>query len=178
MSTIHTFTAIIQHTDEGGGAYVEIPFDVEAAFGSKRPKVKAWIEGVEYRGTLVRTPALPGTARDLLGKSGRCAPGASVGTEFHILGIRKEIREQVGKTFGDEIQLTVEADLEERVVEVPPGLAAELKRDPQAAAIFDKLSYTHKREYVTWIDEAKKAETRQARILKTIQMLKQGKQTR
>lgn len=79
----HTFKAIIQHADEGGGAYMEIPFDVESAFGSKRPKVKALIEGVEYRGTLVRTPVL--------------APGASVGTECHILDIRKEIREQVGK---------------------------------------------------------------------------------
>jgi hypothetical protein len=164
MKNQHTFKAIIQNADGSGGAYVEIPFDVEATFGSKRPKVKALIEGIEYRGTLVRTPAL--------------APGASVGTECHILGIRKEIREQVGKTFGDEIQVTVEADLEERVVEVPPELAAELKRDREARAFFDKLSYTHKREYVTWINEAKKAETRQARILKTIEMLKQGKQTR
>ena len=72
----------------------------------------------------------------------------------------------------------VETDLEERVVEVPPELAAELKKDKAAAAFFDKLSYTHKREYVTWINEAKKAETRQTRILKTIEMLKQGKQTR
>jgi uncharacterized protein YdeI (YjbR/CyaY-like superfamily) len=128
---------------------------VESAFGSKRPKVKALIEGVEYRGILVR-----------------------MGTECHILGIRKDIREQIGKTFGGEIQVTVEADLEERVVEIPPELAAELKKDKAAAAFFDKLSYTHKREYVTWINEAKKAETRQTRILKTIEMLKQGKQTR
>ncbi len=155
MPKLYTLTAILQNADRGGGAYVEIPFDVEAAFGSKRPKVRALIEGVEYRGTLVR-----------------------MGTECHILGIRKEIREQVGKTFGDEIQVTVEADLEERVVEVPPELAAELKQDKAAAAFFDKLSYTHKREYVTWISEAKKPETRQARILKTIEMLKQGKQTR
>ena len=53
-----------------------------------------------------------------------------------------------------------------------------MKKDTEAAAFFDKLSYTHKREYVTWISEAKKPETRQARILKTIEMLKQGKQTR
>jgi len=60
----HTFTAAIQNAG-GGGAYVEVPFDVEKAFGSKRPKVKATIDGIPYRGTLVRTPAL--------------APGASVG---------------------------------------------------------------------------------------------------
>jgi hypothetical protein len=155
MPKLYTFTAILQNADRGGGAYVEIPFDVEAAFGSKRPKVKALIEGIEYRGTLVR-----------------------MGTDCHILGIRKEIREQVGKTFGDEIQVTVKADFEERVVDVPPELAAELKQDSDAAAFFDKLSFTHKREYVTWINEAKKAETRQTRVLKTIEMLKQGKPTR
>jgi uncharacterized protein YdeI (YjbR/CyaY-like superfamily) len=74
--------------------------------------------------------------------------------------------------------VTVEADFEERVVDVPPELAAELKQDSDAAAFFDKLSFTHKREYVTWINEAKKAETRQTRVLKTIEMLKQGKPTR
>jgi len=66
---------------------VEIPFAVEEAFSSKRPKVKATIEGVSYRGTLVRTPAL--------------APGASVGSPNHNLIVLKEIRQKIGKTFGD-----------------------------------------------------------------------------
>jgi len=39
----HTFTATIQNAG-GGGAFVEVPFDVEAAFGAKKPKVKAMIE--------------------------------------------------------------------------------------------------------------------------------------
>ena len=151
MKKAHTFTATIQDPG-GGGAFVEIPFDVEAAFGSKRPKVKAMIEGVPYRGTLVR-----------------------MGSESHMLLILKEIREQIGKTFGDEVKVIIEADLEERMIEIPADLASEFKKDREAAAFFDKLSYTHKREYVTWITEAKKAETCQARILKTIQMLKQGK---
>ena len=73
--TKKSFTAIIQNAG-GGGAFVEIPFDVEKEFGSKRPKVKAMIEGFPYRGTLVRTPAL--------------APGASVGSEHHMLLILKE----------------------------------------------------------------------------------------
>ncbi len=47
MSKKHTFTATIQNAG-GGRAFVEIPFDVEAAFGSKKPKVKAMIEGVLY----------------------------------------------------------------------------------------------------------------------------------
>ena len=150
MSKKQTFTAVIQNAG-GGGAFVEVPFDVEQAFGSKKPKVKATIEGVPYRGTLVR-----------------------MGTECHVLIILKGIREQIGKTFGDEVTISVEPDTEPRLIEIPPDLARELKEDEEAKAFFDKLSYTHQKEYVTWINEAKKQETRQNRILKTLEMLKKG----
>jgi hypothetical protein len=153
MTKKQTFTAVIQNPG-GGGAFVEAPFDVEKEFGSKRPKVKAMIEGVPYRGILTR-----------------------MGTDCHILGIRKEIREQIGKTFGDEVTITVEPDTEVRVIETPNDLMKELKKDKEAKAFFDKLSYTHQKEYVTWITEAKKEETRQNRIVKTIERLKTGKKT-
>lgn len=143
-----SFAAVIQDAG-GGGAFVEVPFDVEKEFGSKRPRVKAMIEGIPYRGTLTR-----------------------MSTECHILGIRKEIREQIGKTFGDAIKVTVEPDTEERVVEVPVELKKLFRAEREAKAVFEKLSYTHKREYVMWINEAKKEETRQNRIVKTIEMLK------
>lgn len=151
MSQKYSFAATIQNAG-GGGAFVEIPFDVEKAFGSKKPRVKAMIEGIPYRGTLVR-----------------------MGGERHLLIILKGIRGQAGKSFGDEIKVTVEADLEPRVVEVPPDLMKEFKKDRAARAIFDRLAYTHQKEYVKWIEEAKKEETRQARVVKTIEMLKQGK---
>jgi hypothetical protein len=151
MSKKQTFTAVIQNAG-GGGAFVEVPFDAEKEYGSKKPKVKATIEGVPYRGTLVR-----------------------MGTECHLLLILKNIREQIGKTFGDEIQVTLEPDTEPRVIEVPKDLMKELNKDKEAQAFFDKLSYTHQKEYVSWINEAKKEETRQNRIHKTIEMLKQGK---
>ena len=151
MSNKQTFTATIQNAG-GGGAFVEVPFDVEKEFGSKRPKVKAMIEGVPYRGILTR-----------------------MGTDCHILGIRKEIREQIGKTFGDDVTIIVEPDTEPRLIEVPVELAKAFKREKEAKALFEKLSYTHQREYVNWIDEAKREETRQNRIAKTIEMLKKGK---
>ena len=147
----HTFTVIIQNAG-GGGAYVEVPFDVEKAFGSKRPKVKATIDGIPYRGTLVR-----------------------MGTECHLLLILKSIRVQTGKTFGDEVHLTVEADTSPRIVELPEGLKRAFQSEKEAKAFFEKLSYTHQKEYVTWINDAKKEETRQARVIKTIEMLKKGK---
>lgn len=151
MNKKQTFTAVIQNAG-GGGAYVEVPLDVEAVFGSKKPKVKALIEGIPYRGILTR-----------------------MGTECHILGIRKEIREQVGKTFGDEVTVTVEPDTEPRVIEIPADLKETFKAEKEAKALFETLSYTHQKEYVNWINEAKKEETRQNRIVKTIEMLKKGK---
>jgi hypothetical protein len=147
MPKQQTFTAPIQNAG-GGGAYVEIPFDVEAAFGSKKPKVKAMIEGIPYRSTLMR-----------------------MGSEHHILGVLKSIREQIGKTFGDEVTVTIEPDIEPRVIEIPKDLMKELKKDKEAQIFFEKLSYTHQKEYVRWVEEAKKEETRQNRILKTIEML-------
>ena len=141
MTKKHTFKATIQNAG-GGGAFVEIPFDVDKAFGSKKPKVKALIEGVPYRGTLVR-----------------------MGSECHLLLILKSIREQVGKTFGDEIKVSVELDIEERVVTVPAELKRLFKSEQEAKAAFEKLSYTHQIEYVTWINESKKDETRQSRII-------------
>jgi hypothetical protein len=151
MTKKHTFTAKIQNAG-GGGGFVEVPFDVEAAFGSKRPRIKAMIEGVPYRGLLAR-----------------------MGGGHHMLIVLKGIREQVGRTFGDEVTVTVEPDTEPRFVEIPKDLMKELKKDKQAKAFFDKLSYTHQKEYVRWIEEARKDETRRAHILKTIEMLKKGK---
>ena len=154
MSKKHTFIATILDAG-GGGAFVEVPFDVEKEFGAKRPKVKATFEGVPYRGILTR-----------------------MGTEKHILIILKDIREKIGKTFGDEVNMTVELDTEPRVLELPKELVKELKKDKEAKMFFDKLSYTHQREYVNWINEAKKEETKQNRILKAIAMLKKGKKAR
>ena len=146
-----TFTAVIRNAG-GGGAFVEVPFDVEAVFGSKRPRVKAMIKGVPYRGILTR-----------------------MGTDFHMLIILKEIRGKIGKTFGDKVSITVEPDTEPRVVEIPAELKKLFGTEKQAKAFFDKLSYTHQREYVMWINEAKREETRQKRIIKTIEMLKEGR---
>ena len=154
MTKQQTFTAEIRNAG-GGGAYVEVPFDVEAAFGSKKPKVKAMIEGVPYRGILTR-----------------------MGTECHLLVVLKEIREKIGKTFGDEVTITVEPDTEPRVIEVPAELKKAFKTEKEAKVFFEKLSYTHQREYVMWINEAKREETRQNRIAKTIEMLQKGQKAR
>jgi uncharacterized protein YdeI (YjbR/CyaY-like superfamily) len=69
----------------------------------------------------------------------------------------------------------VELDVEPRLVEIPPELAKAFKKEKAAAAYFNSLAYSHKREYVGYITEAKKEETRLRRVAQTIEMLKKGK---
>ncbi len=153
-SDARTFSAIIQAAGKGG-AYVTVPFDVEAVFGAKRVPVRARIDGEPYRGTLVR-----------------------MGSPDHILLVRKDIREKIGKQPGDTVDVVLDKDVSERTVDVPSDLAAVLSAEPDVRAFFDGLSFTNRKEYVNWITEAKRTETRQARIAKTLALLKSGHRTR
>ncbi len=132
-----------------------VPFDVEQAFGSKRVPVCATIDGEPYRGTLVR-----------------------MGGDCHMLIVLKEIRQRIGKQPGDEVEVMVQEDREPRVVEVPAELREALRSNPKAQSFFDALSYTHQREYVRWIAEAKREQTRANRITRTVEMLTSGKKPR
>jgi hypothetical protein len=151
MTKTQTFTATIENAG-GGGAFVRIPFDVEEVYGKKRVPVKASIDGQPYRGTLVR-----------------------MGEPFHILIILKAIREKTGKDFGDEVEIMLAEDKEERKVSIPPDLKSALEKDPAAKTAFQKLSYSHQKEHVNAILDAKRPETRQRRILKTLSMLTEKK---
>lgn len=136
----------------GGGAIVKIPFDVEKEYGKKRVKVKATFDGIPYRGSIVR-----------------------MGTPYHCLGIRKDIRERIGKNIGDVVAVTIAEDTEPRVVVVPADFQTALGENAESTAFFKKLSYTHQKEYVRWIEDAKKEQTRINRIQRAIEMLKEGK---
>lgn len=145
------FRAVIENAG-GGGAFITIPFDVEETFGKKRLKIKATIEGEPYRGTLVR-----------------------MGGPNHMLLVLKEIREKIGKSFGDDVLVELEEDLEPRQVDLPPDLRQALQANPVAQGYFNQLSYTHQKEYVRWITEAKRDQTRLDRVRRTIELLTQGK---
>ena len=58
---------------------------------------------------------------------------------------------------------------------MPEALAAALAADPQAAASFERMAFTHRREYARWIAEAKRAETRQRRVAQAVEMIRAGK---
>ena len=78
---------------------------------------------------------------------------------------------------GDRITLAVELDDEPREVDVPAELAAALAADRQAAATYAGLSFTHRKEYATWVGSAKQAETRTRRADKAVAMLREGRRT-
>jgi hypothetical protein len=138
----------------GSGAYILFPYDTEKEFGTKgRVAIQATFDGVPYTGSLVK-----------------------YGQPQHMLGILKGIREQIGKQPGDTIQVELWKDEVPRTVEVPAAFASAMKK-AGFLADFEKLSYTHRKEYCRWITEAKKEETRSARLTKAIEMLKKGIKT-
>ena len=75
---------------------------------------------------------------------------------------------RLGKEIGDSVDVEVFLDDEPRLVEVPQDVQAALEKNPKAKEKFAALAYSHQREYMLWIDEAKKVETRQRRIEKLI----------
>jgi bifunctional DNA-binding transcriptional regulator/antitoxin component of YhaV-PrlF toxin-antitoxin module len=153
MASKQTFKAVLEKHPTMEATGITIPFDVEAVFGAKRVPVKALINGCEYRGSIVRM-------------GGR-----------YMLGIPKAIRDAAGAKAGEEVKVVVERDAEERTVAPPPDLAKSLKKNPAALARWEKLSFTHKKEYARALEDAKKAETRARRLEKTIESLTSSKKT-
>jgi len=75
----------------------------------------------------------------------------------------------------DQVAAVGELDRAPREVELPAELAEALAADPLAAATFEKMAYTHRKEYARWIAEAKRPETRQRRIEQAVSMIRTGK---
>jgi hypothetical protein len=156
MPQTHSFSALLfKGGDEANASFfIEIPPEVSADFGKKgQVKVKVTIKDYSYRSSI-----------------------APYGGK-HLLGIRKEIRDAIGIKSGDMITVTLEVDTDPRMVEVPDDLAQEMAAHEGTRAFFDKLSYTHQKEYAEWITGAKREETRQRRLKKTIEMMQAGVKT-
>ena len=98
---------------------------------------------------------------------------ARMGGEF-VVGLNREVREGAGVQAGDEAEVSIELDRVPREVEMPEALAAALAADPQAAASFERMAFTHRKEYARWIAEAKRAETRQRRATQAVEMILQA----
>jgi len=149
-----TFDAVIlQDIDvPNSSAFVDYPFSVLEHYGTRgRVPVKATFDGIPYGGSLVKM-----------------SPGN------HCILILKEIREKLGKSRGDSVSVTVELDDTPRTVEVPDDLAAAILKDPEANDVWKVLAYSHRKEYVRWVEEAKRQETRNTRVAKAVEMLRKG----
>jgi hypothetical protein len=131
---------------------IGVPDEVVEALGSsKRPPVTVTINGYSYRTTAVR-----------------------MGGRF-LVPLSAENREGAGVAAGDSITVDIEPDTAPREVDMPHDLAAAM--DDAARAAYDGLSFTHRKEWVRWVEEAKKPETRAGRIEKTVAGLREGKKT-
>lgn len=148
------FKAVIKQHQNKNAAYIEPPFDVNEVFGAKRVKVKATFDGTPYRGSIVYM--------------GGC----------YLLGLTQDIRNKIGKGFGDEITVTVEKDVEERSVAIPEDFAEAMKNHENALSNFGTLSFTAQKEFANWIVSAKRPETRLDRIRKAAVLLAEGKKLR
>jgi hypothetical protein len=142
------FTAEVISAGPGSGGHaVVVPKEVATTFTSKRPPVLAQVNGVEYRSRLMV----------YAGKS--------------YLGLRKDLLRELGVDVGDQVEIELAEDHQERVVVEPPELIQALAANATAKAAYDKLAFTHRNEYARWIDEGTKPETRADRVAKTIKRL-------
>src|SRR5690606_30908088 len=126
-----------------------IPFDVKRVYGTKgHVKVKAQFDGYPYRGII-----------------------ANMGTGGHILIARKDIRQAIQKKAGDVVSVEIRQDTDDRIVDVPEALDSVLQRHPEAKRFYETLSYTNRKEYASWIRDAKKDETREKRLKAVVEKL-------
>lgn len=133
---------------------IEVPARIVEALGSKRPKVRATINGYTYRSSV-----------------------APMGGTF-MLGVSAEVRERAGVAGGDTVDVDLALDTEVRTITVPPDLAKALKSDATARRFFEGLSYSQQRWFVDGIEGAKKPETRQRRVAAAVARLREERGAR
>jgi hypothetical protein len=145
-----TFTSqLIALDPRGAWTKVDLPFDASRAFGSKgRVSVKGTINGFAFR-----TSIFPN------------------GDGTHHMMVNEAMKEGAGARAGKTVRITMERDFKPQEVEVPIDIVRALKKNKAAAAAFDRLAPSHRREHIRHIMEAKKPETRARRIEKMIEKL-------
>jgi bacteriocin resistance YdeI/OmpD-like protein/uncharacterized protein DUF1905 len=143
-------TTILQGGKTATG--IQIPDEVVEALGSgKRPAVRVTINGFTYRSTV------------------------AVMGGVYMVGVSADNRAGAGVAGGDEVDVELELDTAPREVTVPADLAAALDAEPDARRTFDGLSYSNKSWHVLQVAGAKTDQTRQRRIARSVDILKQGR---
>jgi hypothetical protein len=143
------------------------------------------VGSVEFRAPLVpRGPAAAVVLDDdvvaKVGEGAKRFPVAATVNEYtwrttvtrmggeYLLGLSRAVREAAGVEAGEEVSVALTLDTAPREVEIPDALTRALDGNSTAQAAFDRLSYSHRKEYARWINEAKREETRRRRVEKTL----------
>ena len=141
-----SFKARLQRPDQPGTwTYLVAPFNVVEVFGTRaRVAVKGTVNGVSFRSSLLPQ-----------------------GEDAHILVVNKSIRDAAGVQSGDLVHIVLQLDNEPRTVGTPYDLEEALA-EASVNHRFEAMSYSHKKEYVDWIESAKKPETRTRRVERAV----------
>jgi hypothetical protein len=132
---------------EGSMCAIPVPFDPKPVFGQARPPVRVTLGGYTYRSTIF-----------------------SMGGD-RFVPLRRSHREAAGLQGSETLSVRLELDTAKREVKPPPDLVRALKARPPAWDRWRELSFTHQREYVEAITEAKKPETRLRRVEGAVRMI-------
>lgn len=147
------FRVRLEHHGRGEAVFFRAPFDAQKLFGTRaRVAVKGTINGFPFRSSIF--PEGGGT---------------------HYMVVNREVREGAGVKGGDTVSVVLERDDEPRTVEPPADFLRALRADRAARETWERLSYTHRKEHVRAVEDAKRPETRARRIEKSISMLAAGK---
>lgn len=147
MAVSKKFRATLQTDDESAFAYIVIPFNAQEVFGRGRPPVRVTVNGYAYRSTL-----------------------APYGSEYY-LPVNQTVRSGAQVKVGDRVTVILESDEAPRPIKAPTDLARALKASPSAQTRWKELSFTHQKEYVAAIEDAKRPETRARRIEQAVERL-------
>ncbi len=151
---VHRFTTRVELHGKTA-TFFHVPPEVMEALGpKKRVPVRVTVNGHTYRSTV-----------------------APMGGNF-LLPLNRENRAAAEVASGEVVEVALARDKEPRVVEVPDDLTVALAGDEVARNAFGRLSYSHQREFVGWITEAKRNETRARRVTQTLTRLRDGKAAR
>jgi hypothetical protein len=142
-------TILISRGPKGAWTHLDVPFGVEEVWGTRaRIAVCGTVNGFPFRSSLFPR-----------------------GKGAFYMAFTKAMQEGAKARAGDTVSVVMQPDTAPRTVSVPAYLKKALQAAPAQDKLFAALSYSHRKEYVDWIDQAKKPETRAARIEKMLKML-------
>lgn len=151
----HEFDAPLEMDGADSGVFLAVPFNVADVYGTKGPlPVRGTIDGFPIRQNL--TPA---------------------GDDLHVLSVRKELRNTIGKTWADVVHVVLEHDTAPSGLELPIDLTRALDRAGLQAQ-FEALSYTQQKELIQRVARTKKPDARSQRIEDVLEIARTGRKTK